>query len=234
VTYTETPPTATLKPRDILRSGFTYSAVVSALDASGNAAGPTVATFKTPEPTVTAKDYSFWDHSTSPACSEASDDKSVEVGVQFTADVPGLITGIRFFRLPGAYGPYVGRVWSRDGKLLANGPVVAEAADGWQTVNFSRPVPISPGAIYVASYHCDHGHYAYTANFFDHRTVDAGPIHAPAGDVVGGGNGVFSIANHRAYNEYNHQTNFPNQTYHGMNYWVDVDFVPTQVGLSVP
>src|SRR5208282_1945388 len=106
VTYTETPPTATLKPRDILRSGFTYSAVVSALDASGNAAGPTVATFKTPEPTVTAKDYSFWDHSTSPACSEASDDKSVEVGVQFTADVPGLITGIRFFRLPGAYGPY--------------------------------------------------------------------------------------------------------------------------------
>jgi hypothetical protein len=217
---------ATLTTRDPLRSGFAYTAVVSALDASGHLAGPMAADFVTPGPVVDAKIYRLWDGPFAPGSAQTDDDDSCEVGVQFTADTMGSITGMRFYKYAENPGPHIGRIWSGDGKMLASAVSMHETSSGWQTITFPEPVPIEGGATYVASYHCDHGHYAFTHGFFAHRGVDAGPIHAPASDCVGGGNGVFAISGRRIYNEYGHVTDFPNQTYLSTNYWVDVDFSP--------
>jgi hypothetical protein len=219
--------TATLTPRDPLRGGFEYMAVASALAPDGQAAGPAYLEFTTPSDAIQPGTYSFCDHSKAPQCEETPDDISVEVGVQFTADVPGVITGIHFYKFSSNTGPHAGRIWTRDGKMLASATSASETDSGWQTITFAQPIPIQRGASYVASYHCDHGHYAFTHDFFYSRGMDAGPIHALANDAIGGGNGVFFQAGQRLFNEYGHGSNFPNQTYRASNFWVDVDFIPT-------
>ncbi len=63
------------------------------------------------------------------------------------------------------------------------------------------------------------GFYAGSDNYFTPTSVDNGPLHAPQDGTEGGGNGV-----------YNYGSNvFPNQTFNGANYWVDVVFI-TSVG----
>ncbi len=217
---------ATLKARDPLRAGFTYMAVAGALDSSGHAAGPAAVEFTTPLPSFDAKIYRFWGDGLPADCRESDDEHSVEVGVQFTADVSGSISSIRFYKFPGNPGPHVGRLWDRDGKLLASAQPASETESGWQTVTFAQPIQIDRGQSYVASYRCDHGHYAFTHGYFADHSANAGPIHAPASDSIGGANGVFAIAGRRVYNEFGHVTDFPNQTYLQTNYWVDIDFTP--------
>ncbi|WP_204034657.1 DUF4082 domain-containing protein [Micromonospora qiuiae] len=148
--------------------------------------------------------------SAAPAAAAWPDPDAVEVGVAFSTDVDGAVTGIRFWQGPGNTGPHVASLWSVSGQRLTPATFVNETGSGWQNVRFAEPVPITAGATYVASYHTTTGHYAVTINSFHASGVQRGPLNVPA-------NGA----------RYRYgPSGFPNAS-SNHNYWVDVFFEPT-------
>ncbi len=137
----------------------------------------------------------------------------VELGVKFRADIDGSIIAIRFFKSTSNTGIHVASLWTTNGVLLARTTFDSETASGWQQVNFSTPVPIAAGTVYVASYHTNTGFYAGDNGYFA-AGVDNGPLHALQ-NGVDGGNGVYA---------YGSDIVFPTNTYKATNYWVDVVF----------
>jgi hypothetical protein len=154
------------------------------------------------------KPFSLWDNSKTPEITRAGDQQSVELGVKFESAVPGVITGIRFFKGSSDTGTHVGTLWASNGTKIASATFQNETQAGWQEVNFSTPIAISANTTYVASFHSSGG-YAFTPNYF---TTDytRGPLSAP-----GGANGVYA---------YGPTTTFPTATFNKTNYWVDVVF----------
>ncbi len=146
-----------------------------------------------------------------PATVLVNDPSSVELGVKFTADANGLITGLRFYKGTQNTGPHVADLWSSDGTLLATATFTNETAVGWQQVNFATPVSITAGATYVASYHTN-GDYSADSNYFTNSLV-SGDLTAPSA-----GNGVFA---------YGTGSIFPNNNFGASNYWVDVVYTKT-------
>jgi hypothetical protein len=138
----------------------------------------------------------------------------VELGVQFRADTSGYITGIRFYKSAANTGTHVGNLWSSSGALLASAPFTGETASGWQQVNFSNPVAVTPNTVYLASYHTNVGHFSEDQNYFATSGVDNAPLHALA-NGAGGANGVYAFAS---------TSTFPANTYNASNFWVDVVF----------
>jgi hypothetical protein len=156
----------------------------------------------------------IWPATATPANVDVGPDSPVEVGVSFTSDTNGYITGLRFYKSAANTGTHVGHLWSATGTLLASAPFTSETASGWQQVNFSNPVTISANAVYVASYFVPAGHYSADWNFFTTSGVDNGNLHAPANGIVAP-NGVFAYGTSSA---------FPSSTHASANYWVDVVF----------
>jgi hypothetical protein len=138
----------------------------------------------------------------------------VEVGVKFTSDFAGLITGVRFYKGSQNTGTHVGDLWSSTGQLLARATFTNETASGWQQVNFSSPVTISAHTTYIASYFSPSGLFAQDQHYFDTAGVDGSPLHAGSSPAVGG-NGVYA---------YSGSPTYPGLSYNGSNYWVDVAF----------
>jgi hypothetical protein len=143
-----------------------------------------------------------------PGTPNSQDPNAVEVGLRFTTDVPGAVTGVSFYKGSSNTGTHIGNLWTSTGSQLATGTFTNETASGWQTLTFAAPVPIQPGTTYVASYHTTAGFYSSDPGFYT-RPVDSWPLHAPAGF-----NGVFAYGG----------TQFPTQTFSANNYWVDVVF----------
>jgi hypothetical protein len=158
--------------------------------------------------------YSLWPGSTAPGLVDSGPDDAVELGVKFSSDISGYITGIRFYKANTNTGLHIGNLWTNSGTLLATAPFTSETASGWQQVNFPVPVPISANTVYVGSYHTAAGHYSDDLNYFKNRGVDNPPLHAPA-NGVSGFNGVYA---------YGSAGSFPNQGWNSSNYWVDVAF----------
>src|SRR2546426_7920147 len=156
-----------------------------------------------------------WPSTAVPLIADAGPFSSLELGMQFWADSSGgYITGIRFFKSASNTGVHVGNLWSSSGTLLASATFTGETASGWQQVNFSNPVAITANTLYVASYHTSVGHFSVDQNYFATSGVDNAPLHVPA-DGGGNANGVYVFADTSA---------FPTNTFHSLNYWVDVVF----------
>jgi hypothetical protein len=155
-----------------------------------------------------------WPPNTVPPHPSINDSGAVEVGVKFTSDFSGFISGIRFYKGTGNTGTHIGNLWTLGGTRLGTATFTGETATGWQQVNFATPVAISANTVYVASYYAPNGHYAGENNFFASAGVDAPPIHLLR-NGVSGGNGVYS---------YGSTSTFPSSTYQASNYWVDVVF----------
>jgi hypothetical protein len=134
--------------------------------------------------------------------------------VKFTSDVNGSITGIRFYKGAGNTGTHVGSLWTASGTRLASATFISETASGWQQVNFTTPVSITAGTVYVASYFAPVGRYSATGAMFSTAGVDNPPLHALR-DGVSGGNGVYAYAG---------ASTFPSNSFNAANYWVDVVF----------
>lgn len=149
--------------------------------------------------------------SSMPSSVTVNDSNPVELGVKFTADADGLITGLRFYKGLQNAGPHIADLWSSDGTLLASATFTDETASGWQQVNFATPVSVTAGTTYVASYHTS-GNYSADSNYFASPVV-SGDLTAPAN-----GNGVYA---------YGATDTFPTQTYDASNYWVDVVYTKT-------
>lgn len=156
---------------------------------------------------------SVWDDSVLPAIPSQSDARAVEVGVKFQAEVPGFVTGVRFFKGPANTGPHVGKLWTSTGALLASAAFQNETATGWQQTSFDAPVPIAANTTYVMSYYAAAGGYAASEYFFV-TEVRNGPLRLLR-NGEDGGNGVFA---------YGGVSQFPTETYNQNNYSIDLVF----------
>ncbi len=151
-----------------------------------------------------------------PVTADSGESAAVELGVRFTSDIAGSISGVRFHKSAADTGTHTGSLWTADGALLATATFTDETTSGWQQVDFAQPVPIAAGGTYVASYHTDTGHFAADAGFFN-SGYDNPPLHAPEGDA--NGNGVYRYG----------PSGFPGASYRNTNYWVDPVLVTSDI-----
>ena len=209
-TITGSPP-ATGTAINGLSGGTSYTFTVQASNSAGS--GPVSAPSNAITPT--SQDTIFG--TGTPATVDAGDGRSVELGVKFSSEVAGSVTGIRFYKAATNTGTHVGSLWSSTGTLLASATFTGETASGWQQVNFSAPVAISANTTYVAGYLAPKGHYSVTASAFA-SAVNSPPLTALANSVSS--NGVYT---------YSATNIFPTSSYKASSYWVDVDFEPEPV-----
>ena len=155
---------------------------------------------------------SIWDNAALPSIAAFNDANPVALGLKFRSDVDGFVTAIRFYKSPANMAPHVGSLWTTNGTLLASVIFANETASGWQQASFSTLVPITAGAVYVASYHTTAGRYAADPGFFAASEIVSGPLHGLQSGAAGG-NGVFAYGTSMA---------FPNNSFNATNYWVDV------------
>ena len=200
--------TVTWTPSAPLVAGTVYSASISAADASGNAP-PSPVTWSFTTVATQACPCSLFSAATVPTTLEANDTGAYEMGVRFTPAVNGTITAVKFYKGAGNTGTHTGSLWSSTGQQLATGTFTNETTSGWQTLTFATPVPVTAATTYVASYTTTGGRYSFDANYFEKGAVSSPPLNAPAAD-----NGVYRSG-----------TGFPNSSFRGGNYWVDVVFV---------
>ena len=139
--------------------------------------------------------------------------QSCRIGRRVSTIDHRLYNRIRFYKDLTSTGSHTGSLWSSTGKLLATATFTNETASGWQEVTFSQPVKVTAGYRYVASYHTN-GHYVEDIDYFSASGVSNGNLVALSTSIAGG-NGVFRFG----------PSAFPNQSYAGTNYWVDVVFL---------
>ena len=190
-----------------LTNGTAYTFKVTATNGAGT--GPASGASNAVTPKASILEF------TTPGIADAGDPGSVVLGVKFTADVAGSVTGVRFYKAATNTGTHVGALWSATGQLLAQGTFSGESASGWQTLTFATPVAVTAGTTYVASYLAPSGHYSVTSADFATGPIDNPPLHALA-DLVSP-NGVFA---------YSATSVFPSSSYNATNYSVDVLFAP--------
>jgi hypothetical protein len=217
VSYDDATLTATFTPGTTLAQGTTYTATVSgATDHSGNVmASPATWSFST----VTCP-CSLFPSAATPSTVTSGDASAVELGMRFTSDAGGFVTGVRFYKGPSNTGTHTGSLWttgggSGGGQLLATVTFTGETASGWQQALFSSPVAIAAGTTYVVSYHTAAGQYSLNGGYFG-SDVYAAPLHGIANGVSP--NGVYL---------YGPGGTVPTQSYNASNYWVDVVFNTT-------
>jgi hypothetical protein len=219
VTYDAASRTATLDPTQSLAGSTTYTARVRggttdprAKDQAGNALANTFTwSFTTAAPSSCP--CSLWSSSTVPASTDP-DTGAVELGVRFQSAVDGNITALRFYKSANNTGTHVGHLWTATGTLVATVTFAGETASGWQQATLATPVAVTANTVYVASYHTTVGRYSVNTGYFNSAYSNQ-PLSAPA--TANGGNGVY---------RYGTSGTFPNETYQGSNYWVDVVFTP--------
>ena len=90
----------------------------------------------------------------------------IELGTRFRADVDGVVSGVRFYKVAGNTGTHTGSLWSNAGVLLATGTFSGETGSGWQTLTFSSPVAVTANTTYVVSYFDPTGHYSGDLQYF--------------------------------------------------------------------
>ncbi len=202
----------------IVRGSPTSRVMSRAVDDSGNLESPAAGNVVN-----VACPCSVFGTST-PAIADAGDNASVVLGMKFTTDVFGTVSGMRFYKAATNTGTHVGTLWTSTGQQLASATFTGESASGWQTVSFSPPVVIGPNTTYVVSYIAPKGHYSDDVNYFypppapnGFGVVDSAPLHAVR-QTGGNINGVFS---------YSATNVFPTSADFGDNYWVDAIFTPS-------
>ena len=211
----------TFTPSGSLTAGTTYTVSVSATSTTG-VSMPSPDTWQFVAAGATACPCTLFESDATPANTSANDSSRVTLGVQFTPDTNGWITGVRFYKGSGNTGTHIGNLWTTSGTLLAEATFTSETASGWQTVQFQNPVAVTAGTTYVAGYYAPNGHYAEDTGYFA-AAVDNSPLHAQA-KTGPGGNGVYAYGVDK----------FPSNTYNGDNYWVDPVFTTQAPSQGTP
>ncbi len=191
-----------------LTNGTAYAFTVAATNAVGTGTASSASSAITPRNTI----FDF----TTPGTVDSGDSTPNNLGVEFTANQNGTITGIRFYKAAANTGTHVGSLWSSSGTLLAQGTFTNETSSGWQTLVFATPVNITAGTTYIASYLAPSGHFSMTRPGFD-TAVTNGPLTGLANGSTTFGNGVYANGS---------TTIFPSNSYQATNYGVDVLFNP--------
>jgi Domain of unknown function (DUF4082) len=156
-----------------------------------------------------ASPVSIYPTGTKPAQTEAYDRKSIELGVRFSTSVNGTIVALKFYKASINTGVHTGTLWTNTGAKLASGTFSKESASGWQTLTLAKPVAVTAGTNYVASYHAPIGRYSETQQqFLRGRTVGNSLIKATGG--------VYT---------YSAAAKFPTTSWNSSAYGVDVSFL---------
>ena len=138
----------------------------------------------------------------------------VELGLRFKSQVPGEVTGVRFYKSAANTGVHTGSLWTTGGELIGQTTFTNETSTGWQTALFVEPVAIEAGKSYIVSYHSPTGRFSFT-NFGFSTGVANPPLQAPAAGPIDG-NGV---------SVYSESSAFPDENaFQARNYHVDVLF----------
>ncbi len=224
VAYDTSTRTATLQPQTALALSTTYNAIVKGgtidprvKDLAGNAMAATATwsfTTAAAPPPPTSCPCSIWLPNTVPSSADDGDPNSVVLGTRFRSDLPGYITGARFYKSSLNTGTHVAALWTNTGSQLATATFTGETSLGWQQVSFATPVQIAANTTYVISYLAPNGHYSAPDNYFAASGVDNPPLHALQ-NGIDGANGVYS---------YSSSNVFPTQTFNSEGYFIDVVF----------
>ena len=199
-----------------LSAATAYYYRVRATGGSLNSAYSNVANATTAgSPTSPGVTDTIWANSYTPS-ENAYAAGSYDVGVKFTTNVAGTVTGARFYEQTWMYGySHTGYLWSSTGTLLASATFNKETGSGWQQVNFSSPVAVSANTVYIVSFSTGGGYFGITTSFFNNSGVSNGPLQALA-NGASGADGVYGSG-----------SSFPSTSGSGMNFWADVAFSPT-------
>src|SRR5262249_17437112 len=108
--YNNTTFAASFKPTAALAAGATYTATISgATNQSGVAmAAPYSWSFTV----ASGCPCTLFPASATPDVANVQDASAVEVGMKFTADVAGNVTGVRFYKGTSNIGTHIGDLWS--------------------------------------------------------------------------------------------------------------------------
>ncbi len=196
----------------VIRAGNLYTDSIAAITAKLNGASTVgkIRLIASPCP------CSIFEPTSAPKSSPVLDTVAIELGVKFRSKVAGSVTGIRFYKHTTNTGAHAGSLWTQQGVLIARANFTNETASGWQTVSFSRPIPISANTTYVASYRSPTGRYSADYDYFATAGVEKGSLYALRNGEQGP-NGVYWYGN----------SAFPTSSYRSANYWVDVVFTRT-------
>lgn len=198
-----------------LTAGTTYTYRVRALGGNGSGYSNPASAKTTGTAPVSATD-SLWSNSYVPN-ENAYASGYYEVGLKFSSDVAGTVTGVKFYEQTWMYGyNHVGHLWSSSGQLLATVTFSGETGVGWQQATFSNPVSISANTTYVVSFSTGGGYFGISTGSIGSTGYSNGPLHALPNSWSNGGNGV-----------YGYSGSFPSYNGNGMNFWVDVMFSPS-------
>lgn len=203
--------TYTFTPSAALAGSTTFTATVSGVK---SATGQTMPSPYSWSFTTGASGYtcpcSVFGASSAPSTANVNDANAVELGMQFTSDVSGSVTAIRFYKGSQNTGTHVGHLWTASGTLLATVTFSGETASGWQTATLSSTVAISANTTYVVSYYAPNGFYSANGGYFT-SAADAPPLH-----------GLQSTTSHLNGLYRYGASGFPTSSYNATNYWVDV------------
>ena len=140
-----------------------------------------------------------------------SDRAAVELGIRFSPEKSGTVTALQYYQGEGARGVTMATLWSADGEVLAQTSFEPSRNVGWRTVALEKPVALTAGQFYVASYNAPRGGYPVTENDLSRSKVQNG-------FTLNAGAGVY---------RYGDTSRVPSNSYNGSNYLVDVVFTPS-------
>ncbi|WP_038951404.1 DUF4082 domain-containing protein, partial [Bradyrhizobium genomosp. III] len=129
-----------------------------------------------------------------------------ELGMRFTANTPGTIQAIRYYKASNETGTHIGHIWSATGQELATVTFTNEGASGWQQATLATPLTIAAGTTYVVSVNINSYYVSTTQGFAS--GISNGGLNAPVGA------GVFDYT----------EGVFPTTIYQNANYFRDVVF----------
>ncbi len=178
--YDSSTRTGTFTPTSPLAGFVRHTATVSATDPGGNqvsSGGSWTFTTAKPASAPGVCPCTLFDESKVPSLLESDDPGPVTLGVRFTSDKAGSVTGIRFYKGVNNTGTHTGALWTAGGTQLAQGTFTGESTAGWQTLTFAEPVPIAKNTQYVASYRAPVGRWSADLNAFGGTDLNRAPLH---------------------------------------------------------
>ncbi|MET3769598.1 hypothetical protein ABIB15_002302 [Marisediminicola sp. UYEF4] len=188
------------------RGSGTQSIRVRAIDDSANyPSTPASVVLSVPGP------YSAFGNDV-PKVVDSGDGAAVELGLRFSPEVGGFVTGVRFYKSAANLGVHTGSLWSSAGTRLATVTFSGETAAGWQTAKFSSAVAVAAGQTYVVSYTAPRGRYSLERYYWPYSATTTSPLSVtkPFGQPLPG---VYGTAGQ-----------FPSESFENSNYFVDALF----------
>lgn len=149
-----------------------------------------------------------------PTIADATDGTSYELGTRIRVKANAKATRVRFWKAPSeSNAEHVATFWDSKGGILSRMTLPPSNTQGWVEVTLPNPIPLQAGQDYIVSVGI-RSHFAVASVFNTQGlTCPTGQLVAPQ-STPNAPNGVFGSIG-----------NFPNQTYNGNYYFIDVSVV---------